>query len=68
METSEHPDVEELTDYFGKGPMVGFDGSWDVLLANEIGTKKHEGIGGTWNITLRTSLAWRAAFARRLGW
>ena len=48
--------------------MVGFDGAWNVLLTDEIGTKEHKGVGWTWNIALRAALSWGAAFTRRGRW
>ena len=48
--------------------MVGFDRARNMLLTDEIGTKKHKGIGWTWNIALRAALARGAAFAGRGGW
>jgi hypothetical protein len=52
----------------GKRTMVGFDGSRNVLLTNEIGTEKHERVGGTGDVALGTTLSGRAALARRRGW
>jgi hypothetical protein len=51
----------------GKGSVVGFDRSRNVLLTNEIGTEQHERVGGTRDVALGATLSGRAALARRRG-